>query len=231
MVDLDDAIIARLESHGETFEVLLDPKALDLLRQGKKVDMIKYLAVEDVFTNAGKGTHPSAEKIEEAFGTDDISAITSSIIEKGDVQVTAAQRKDILENKMKQVITYISTNAIDPQTKLPHPPMRIKLALEGSKYHVDLFRPLDKEVEMAMKVLRPILPIRFEKSKVAVKLEGTDYSRCYNDLAEAGTIQKEEWTDDGHWIGIIEIPGGALTEVTHKLKQKTKGSASVKLIS
>ena len=31
MVDLDDAIVARLESHGETFEILLDPKVFDLV--------------------------------------------------------------------------------------------------------------------------------------------------------------------------------------------------------
>ena len=30
MVSLDDAITAKLESHGETFEILLDPKVVDL---------------------------------------------------------------------------------------------------------------------------------------------------------------------------------------------------------
>ena len=52
MVDLDDAIVARLESHGERFEVLLDPKAMDLIKQGKDVDLADYLAVEDVFKDS-----------------------------------------------------------------------------------------------------------------------------------------------------------------------------------
>ena len=41
MVDLDDAIVARLESHGERFEILLDPAAMDQIKQGKEVDLGK----------------------------------------------------------------------------------------------------------------------------------------------------------------------------------------------
>jgi len=39
MVDVDDAIIARLESHGETFEILIDPRVVNLVRDGKEVDL------------------------------------------------------------------------------------------------------------------------------------------------------------------------------------------------
>lgn len=58
MVNLDDAIVAKLESHGETFEILLDPAVFDMIKQGKKFDIIDYMAVEDVFKNASKGTRP-----------------------------------------------------------------------------------------------------------------------------------------------------------------------------
>ena len=37
MVNLEDAIVARLETHGETFEILLDPKVMDFIKQGKEV--------------------------------------------------------------------------------------------------------------------------------------------------------------------------------------------------
>ena len=33
MVDIEDAIIAQLESHGETFEILIDPKVVNLSRR------------------------------------------------------------------------------------------------------------------------------------------------------------------------------------------------------
>jgi len=231
MVNLDDAIVAKLESHGETFEILLDPAAMDILKADKQVDLVDYLAVEEVFKNASKGTRPAEDKIKEAFGSEDISVIAKKIIEKGEVQITAEQRKEMLEVKKHQVITYIAANAINPQTKLPHPALRIELALEEAKFHVDPFKPLDKEIEEAMKLLRPLLPIRFEKSKIAIKLKGDDYGRCYDDMIHYGMIDREEWEADGSWIGIMEIPAGLVPELTEKLKHKTKGAASVKLIN
>lgn len=230
MVDLDDAIVAKLESHGERFEILLDPKAMDQIKQGKQVDLTKYLAVEDVFKDARKGTRQTEAAIKEVFQTDDVAEIAARIIAKGEVQMTAEQRKELIEAKRRQIIAYIAANAIDPQTKLPHPPTRIEIALENGKFRVDPFKPFDKEVEEAMKVLRPLLPIRFEKSRVAIRLKGEDYSRCYADIAEFGLVDREEWTPDGSWIGVMEIPAGTITALTDRLKHKTRGEASVKLI-
>ena len=231
MVNLDDAITARLESHGETFEILLDPAVFDMVKQGKQFDIVEYMAVEDVFKNASKGTRPAEDKIKEAFGTEDIGEIARKIVEKGEIQITAEQRKEMLEAKRHQIITYIAANAINPQTKTPHPPLRIELALEEAKFHVDPFKPLEKEIDEAMKLLRPLLPIRFEKSHIAIKLNGSDYGRCDDGMIASGLVEKEEWTADGSWIGVMEIPAGLINEITDKLKHKTKGSASVKLIN
>ena len=82
-----------------------------------------------------------------------------------------------------------------------------------------------------MKVLRPLLPIRFEKSRIAIKLHGDDYGRCYDDLIKYGMVEREEWTADGSWIGMMEIPAGLTLELQEKLKTKTKGTASVKILS
>ena len=47
--------------------------------------------------------------------------------------MTTEQRKELVDAKKKQIIAYIAANAINPQTKLPHPPLRIELALEEGK--------------------------------------------------------------------------------------------------
>ena len=231
MVNLDDAIVARLESHGETFEVLLDPAVINLLKNGKEVDLLDYMAVEDIFNNARKGTRPAEDKIKEAFDTSDVKEIAQKIIAKGEVQITAEQRKEMLQAKRQQIITYIAANAINPQNKLPHPPLRIELALEEAKFRVDPFKPVEKQVEEAIRLLKPIIPIKFEKTKIAVKLKGDDYGKCYDDLIHFGLVEKEEWQADGSWIGIIEIPAGLIDEVRTKLNNKTKGAAEVKALS
>ena len=171
------------------------------------------------------------DKVKEAFGTTEIADIARRILEKGEVQMTAEQRKEMLEAKRHQVVAYIVANAINPQTHTPHPPSRIEMALEEAKFHVDLFKPLDKEIEEAMKLLRPLIPIRFERSRIAIKLKGTDYGRCYDDLISYGIVDREVWTPEGDWIGSMEIPAGVITELTEKLKHKTRGSASVKLVN
>jgi len=230
MVNLDDAIVARFETFGETFEILLDPAAMDLIKAGKEIDLMEYLAVEDVFNNARKGTRPTEDIVKKAFGTTDIREVAQKIIAKGEVQITAEQRKEMLQVKKRQIITYIAANAINPQTKLPHPPTRIELALDEAKFHADPFKPVDKQIEEAMHLLRPLIPIRFERTKVAVRLRGDDYGKCYDDLIHFGVVEKEEWQADGSWIGVMSIPAGLITEMTNKLNSKTKGTAAVKTI-
>ena len=231
MVNLEDAIVARLETHGETFEILLDPVVMNFIKQGKEVNLTDYMAVEDIFNNARKGTRPAEDKLKEAFGTEEVGEIAKRIIAKGEVQITAEQRKEMLEVKRNKIIAYISANAINPQTKLPHPPTRIELALEECKFRVDPFKSVEKQVEEAMHLLRPLLPIRFEKSKVAIRLKGDDYGKCYDDLVHFGIVEREEWQQDGSWIGLMEIPAGLITDLTAKLNSRTKGRADVKLIS
>ena len=46
-----------------------------------------------------------------------------------------------------------------------------------------------------------------------------------------GIVEREEWQQDGSWIGLMEIPAGLITDLTNKLNSRTKGRADVKLIS
>ena len=231
MVDLDNAVVARLETHGETFEILLDPAVMKDIRAGKDVDLLEHLAIEDVFSNAGRGTRPQDEQLLEAFGTTDVRTIAERIIDKGEIQMTTEQRREMLEAKRQRIVAYISANDISPQAKLPHPPNRISMALDEAKFHVDAFKTMEKQVDEAMKLLKPLLPIRLEKSKVAIRLSGTDYGKCYDDLVNFGVVEREEWQKDGSWIGVMEIPAGRINDLIGRMKDRTRGTAEVRLIS
>lgn len=231
MVNLEKAVVARLETHGDTFEILLDPVVIDLIKQGKDVNLTDYMAVEDVFNNARKGTKSAEDKLKNVFGTEDIEKIAEKIITKGEIQITAEQRKSMLDVKKRKIVAYISTNTINPQTKLPHPPKRIELALEECKFRVDPIKSVDKQVKEALHLLEPLIPIRFERSKVAIKLKYDDYGKCYDELMQFGTVEREEWDTDGSWIGVLDIPAGIIIDLTTKLNSKTKGRVDIKLVS
>lgn len=231
MVSIEDAIIARLESHGETFEVLIDPDVARALREGEDVNLSEHMAIEEIFRDSKKGDRSSEEKMMEVFGTSEVLEVAREIILKGEVQLTTEQRREMLEVKRRRIINEIARNAINPQNNTPHPPQRIELAMEEAKVHIDPFKSVDAQVQIVLSKLRPIIPIRFEKSKIAVKLPGDDYGRCYEDIIYFGTILKEEWQPTGDWIGVVEIPAGTRDEFISKLKNKTKGNVETKLLT
>ena len=53
MISLDEAVTARLETHGERFEVLVDPDAaLEMKRDEFEGELEDVIAARDVFENA-----------------------------------------------------------------------------------------------------------------------------------------------------------------------------------
>lgn len=230
MVDLEDAIVAKLESHGETFEILIDPKVVNLIREGKEVDLSDHMVIDEIFRNAHKGTRPEEKKVKEVFGTTDPTEVAKHIILKGEVQLTTQQRKEMLESKRKRIIMEIARNAINPQTGAPHPPARIEAAMEEARVHVDPFKSVESQIEPVLKALRPLIPIRFDKVRIAVKLTGEQYGRCYDYIAQAGKVTKDEWQANGNWIGIVELPAGMRDDFLGKLAERTKGDVETKIL-
>ncbi len=230
MVDVEEAIVARYESHGESFEILIDPKAVQKMKDGKETDLLEHMVIDTIFKNAKKGTRAPEDKMKEVFGTTDPMEIAKVIILKGEVQLTTEQRKIMQENKRKRIVEYIAKNAMNPQTGAPHPPARIETAMEEARVHVDPFKPVEAQVPAVMDALRPLIPIRFDKVRIAVKVSGEDYGRCYEDFKHFGKITKEEWQKDGSWIGVIEMPAGMQTEFLEKISNRTHGEAETKIL-
>src|SRR5205823_4694282 len=117
-------VIARVEKSGEKFEILVKPEAVQKVRDGKDVDLLKELAIEE------------------------------------------------------------------------------------AKVHTDPFKPIEEQVKEVLDALRPLIPIRFEKVRIAVKLSAEDSAKSYGDIKGYGTILKEEWSPTGAWLGVVEMPAG-----------------------
>lgn len=230
MVALDESIIARLKTHGKTFEVFVDPEGALALKRGEAAKMENILAVEDVFSDAKNGDRPAEQDIINAFGTTDAVKIAEKIILDGELHLTTEQKKRIHDEKKRQVINIIAQNAINPQTKAPHPPARIESAMEEAGVHIDPMKNLDEMVSITMKAIRPIIPIRFEEVRIAIKLPAEYAAKSYGNVAAFGSLTKQEWQNDGSWIGVITIPAGRQDELYSLLNRLTKGSAETKFI-
>ena len=230
MVSLEKAVIARLKKGGEVFEVLVDPYLARDLKEGKEVDFEQLLAVEEVFKDAKKGERASKEELQKLFGTSDVRVIARKIIIEGEVQKTAEQRREMLEQKKKQIIEYIRRNTVDPRTGAPHPPTRIEMALESAKVHIDIFKPVEAQIKDIVKALKPILPMRFEEIEIAIKIPPEHTGRAISALYSFGNVIKEEWQRDGSWICVMRIPAGLQGDLMDLLGRVAKGEALTKVL-
>mgnify|MGYP000884895174 FL=1 len=230
MVTLEEAVTARLKTHGTVFEVLVDPEGALSYRQGDEVDVEKILAAEDIFENASRGDRSSEEDLVRAFETTDVFTIAAKIIKKGDLQLTSEQRKRIIENKRLQVVNLIARNAINPQTGTPHPPTRIERAMEEARVNIDPTKSVEEMVTVTMKAIRPLIPIRFDEVDVAVKIPPSYAPKAYGEIATFGKLQKEQWQNDGSWIGVVRFPAGLQNEFYSLVNRLSKGEAETKLL-
>jgi ribosome maturation protein SDO1 len=231
MIPLDRSVVARLDSFGERFEILVDPNQAALVRQGQAVDIEDVVAALNVFGNASKATRASDEALMKVFQTTDFATIAKRIIEKGEIHLTADQRKHMVEEKRRQVVTFIARNAINPQSGHPHPPHRIEMAMEEARVNIDPFKHVDEQVKEVVKALRPLLPIRFEELRLAIKIPGDYAAKAYGDIAAASTMEKDEWLKDGSWVCVVRIPAGIQVEFYDLINKLTKGDGQVKILN
>ena len=232
MIPLDEAVTARLESHGERFEVLVDPDAALSIKRGEfDGELEDVIAAEDVFENASRGDRPAENDLEEVFGTTDPMEIIPEVIERGEIQITAEQRKEMREKKHKQLINRIARNAVNPQMdNAPHPPDRIESALEETDFRIDPMVPVEQQVDEALEALRPVIPIRFEEVTIAVQVPPDYAGSAQSRIRQFGELEREEWQNDGSWVGVLTFPAGLQNDFYDLVNEHTSGKAETRII-
>ncbi|RQG90305.1 ribosome assembly factor SBDS [Natrarchaeobius halalkaliphilus] len=232
MISLDEAVTARLESHGARFEVLIDPDAaLAIKRDEFEGDLEEVIAAEDVFEDASRGDRPAETDLETVFETTDPIEIIPEVIKEGEIQITADQRREMQEQKRKQLIDTIARNAINPQMDdAPHPPERIENALEEAGFTVDAMEPVQSQVDDALDALRPVIPIRFEEVTIAVQIPAEYAGSAQANVRQFGDLEREEWQPDGSWIGAVTFPAGMQNDFYDVVNEHSSGEAETQMV-
>jgi len=226
----DRYTLVRYAHAGEKFEILVDPEKGLAYKRGELSNVSEVLVIDTVFTDSSKGERASREKLESIFGTSDPLKVAEVMFEKGTLQLTARQRKAMMEQKMRQIINIISHNYVDPRTKLPHPPTRIENALEEVHISIDPFSDAENQVKDVIKALRPILPLSMESVEIAVKIPPDHASRAYGIVKNLGEIKRDEWQSDGSWIALVVVPAAMQVEFLDRLGKATQGNLQTKIM-
>jgi ribosome maturation protein SDO1 len=232
MISLDEAVTARLESHGQRFEVLVDPDAALAMKRGEfDGELEDVIAAEDVFEDASRGDRPPEDMLTKVFDTTDPMEIIPEVVERGEIQITADQRREMQEQKHKQLVQRITRNAVNPQMDdAPHPPERIESALEETDFRVDPMEPVESQVDEALDALRPVIPIRFDEVTVAVQVPPDYAGSAQAQIRQFGDLEREEWQSDGSWVGVLTFPAGLQNEFYDLVNEHTSGQAETRII-
>ena len=199
-------------------------------KMGKKNDLSSVLVSDEIYTDSGKGTKPSTEKLLKAFKTEDLAEIAEIIMQKGNLNLTTDQRRKMIENKRKQIVEFIAKTYVDPKTHLPHPPLRVEQAMKDARVSIDPQKNVDEQVKDIVEKLRSIIALKSESLQLEILIPAQYASQSYAVLKSVGSLKTEEWQNNGSLKAILEIPAAARPNVIDRLGSITKGSASVEVV-
>lgn len=212
--------IARIKKGSNLFEIIVNLEDASKVRKGQS----DYLIVEGdrIFSNVRRGDVASNNDLEIAFGTNDITTIGKEIVKKGDVLVDQEHRSEEQEKRIKQVVDFLSRNAMDPQSGRPISPERIKSALDEA--HVNIKNsPIDSQISEIVSKISSIIPIKIETKKVKITIPAIHTGRGYGLITQYK--EKENWLNDGSLEVVVNIPAGIILDFYDQLNSVTHGSA------
>jgi ribosome maturation protein SDO1 len=195
-----------------------------------KVSMSDVLAYPAVYRDVRNTEVVSEQDLQKVFGTTDVSKIAEKIIREGELQLTTEQRRSMVEQKRIQIASIISKRGINPQTNTPHPPQRIMNAMEQAGVNIDPFADAELQVDKVLKAIKTILPIKFQKVTLQIKIPPQYSGSAYSVLKNVGTVMNEQWLGDGSLQLNVEILAGVQDELFQKISSLTHGSFESKVM-
>ena len=225
----DKVTIVRYTYSGDKFELLVKPDPAFDYKIGKITEISKVLVSDEIYTDSSKGTRVPNEKLEQVFKSNDPTKIAEIIMKKGELNLTTEQRKKMISEKRKQLVTFIAKTYVDPRSHLPHPPLRIEQAMDDGRVSIDPFRNVDEQVKDVVEKLRPIIALKSENVVLEISIPAQFVAQSYTVLKSTGTLKKEDWQPNGSLKAILEIPAGARPNVIDRLGSITKGTATVEV--
>jgi ribosome maturation protein SDO1 len=214
--------IARLKSGKMTFETMVDLDSAIKLKKGETVDINEVIRDSAVYTDQKKGMRAGKDELENIFGTTNLQEIVKKIVEKGQIEVTQEYRDEAVESKKKQIIDFLSKNAVDSRTGRPFTPDIINSSIKESGVKIEN-KPAESQIRRVIEALTKIIPLKIETKKIIVRIPAQHTGRVYGLIQEYK--EKEEWLGNGELEAVLNIPVGIQTDFYDKLNSVTHGSA------
>ena len=213
---------ARIKAKGKNFEILVDLDAAVRFKKTGQGAIHNILEIDFIYSDQKKGFKAGEKDLVECFGTDDAYQIAETILKNGEILLTQEYRDEEKEKKIRQVVEFLSRNAIDPRTGLPHTPERIKNVLEESGVNITN-RPVEEQISEIINKISSKLAIRIQTKRIKIVIPAIHTGKAYGIVNPYK--EHEDWLSDGSLQVIVAIPAGLVMEFYDKLNSVTHGSA------
>ena len=212
--------IARIRQGKKHFEIIVDlDRALDF-KKGISSSS-DFLEVEKVFTDSKKGMIASGSDLKESFRTEEINDIAEKIVKNGEVVLKQEHRDEEKDKKFKQIVDFLVTNSINPQTGNPYTAETIKNVLEQAHVNVKNI-PVENQINEIIPEISKIIPIKIEMKKIKLTIPAVYTGKVYGLINQYK--EEENWLSNGSSEVIVNIPSGMIMNFYDKLNSATQGS-------
>ncbi|MCK4895573.1 MAG: ribosome assembly factor SBDS [Candidatus Heimdallarchaeota archaeon] len=229
-IDLKGKSIVRYEKHGRRYELLVNPEPAWLFIQGEEVEIDTIFEVYIVYENISRGVKATQDDLDVAFEGLTDREIAIKILKEGKLQLTISQRNEILKDKRIEIVDFIHIHCINPRENTPIPKDRIENAILDLGVNISYKDDVKSQALEVIDLLKPIMPIRLESVKLAVKIPPSYTGALYGFVISAGNLVQEEWLSDGSLAVVVNIPSGTQADFLEQITSKTKGKAQVKVL-
>ena len=213
---------ARLRIGKLIFETMVDLNSAMKMKKGEPISISEVIRDNFIYTDLKKGMKAGNADLENAFSTTDMNAIVEKIVKRGELEVTQEFRDEAVEAKRKQIIDFLSKNAVDSRTGRPFTSDMIESALKQSGARIENIA-IDRQIKNITETLKKVISIKIETKKILVKIPPEHTGKVYGILQEYK--EKENWLSNGSLEVVLNIPVGLQSEFYDRLNSVTHGSA------
>lgn len=202
---LTNVAVVRLKRGGSRFEVACYKNKCLEWRAGVEKDLDEVLQTTQVYENVSKGLFAKPKNLRKAFGTEDMEAICTQILTRGELQVSDKERAKRYDELFHEVATTIVEKCVNPESGRPYPAGVVERAMRDAHFNVD---PNRSAKQQAMELV-PRLAERIPLARAPMRLrlvapagcEAAEFEAACRALgAEAGkqaTVESAEGGPEG----------------------------------
>ncbi|MFA4960804.1 MAG: ribosome assembly factor SBDS [Candidatus Pacearchaeota archaeon] len=212
---------ARIKRGGKHFEILVDlDEALKVAKGDKNANLGAAVVADTVFYDLKAGKRASEEDLIANFETVDFMSVAEKIIKSGEVVKTTESIRAEQDKKYKQVVDFLSKNAVSPEGR-PYTPDRIMKALSEARVNVKN-KAIESQVDEILDQISKVLPIRIERKRVRLVVPAIHTGKAYGIVKEF--MVSESWKSNGDLEVVVEMPTALLFDFYDKINGATHGS-------